>query len=207
MESSEEPLSAVQRVKGELRERARRDRDALPLGSRRVADSSIARKVLQLPEFQAADAVLCYRSFASEVDTSLIAERAWFARTPFALPRVSPATHELSWYAVRRGESLERGPWGIMQPPDDPRHLIDSKGFRRPVAILPGLLYDRGGFRLGYGGGCYDRFLADFDGVSIGLARSNQVVEDLGALGAIGARDLPVTIVVSDREVLRHRRG
>lgn len=49
--------------------------------------------------------------------------------------------------------------------------------FACPVALVPGLAFDREGFRLGYGGGFYDTFLPAFPGASIGLIRACQLVE------------------------------
>ena len=75
------------------------------------------------------------------------------------------------------------------------------------AGIVPALAIDMQGFRLGYGGGYYDAFLADFPGVSIGLCREAQVVESLAALGARERYDIPVDLVITETRLLRARRG
>ena len=63
------------------------------------------------------------------------------------------------------------------------------------LALVPGLAFDAAGFRLGYGGGFYDTFLADFPGTTVGLCRTCQ-------LSAVplprGPYDLPVGLVVTE---------
>lgn len=63
------------------------------------------------------------------------------------------------------------------------------------LALVPGLAFDAVGFRLGYGGGFYDTFLADFPGTTVGLCRTCQ-------LSAVplprGPYDLPVGLVVTE---------
>lgn len=68
------------------------------------------------------------------------------------------------------------------------------------VALVPGLAFDRRGFRLGYGGGYYDRFLPAFSGVSIGLCRSDLLSDELPSLSEY---DYPVDLVVTDNEAIR----
>ena len=71
------------------------------------------------------------------------------------------------------------------------------------IALVPGLTFDGHGFRLGYGGGFYDTFLARFEGVSVGLCRDAQMSRDLCAEGLLDAHDLPVQIVVTNSKVVR----
>ena len=65
-----------------------------------------------------------------------------------------------------------------------------------PVALVPGLAFDREGFRLGYGGGFYDTFLPAFPGASIGLIRACQLVERLAVRDV---HDAPVNIVALEQ--------
>lgn len=89
------------------------------------------------------------------------------------------------------------------EPPDDPTREVLPADFARPVALVPGLAFDREGFRLGYGGGFYDAFLPDFPGASIGLARACQLVDRLAVRDA---HDVPVGLVCIEGEVIRGRR-
>lgn len=66
------------------------------------------------------------------------------------------------------------------------------------LALVPGIAFDRRGFRLGYGGGYYDAFLSAFAGTSLGLCRSSSLFGSLGALGAREPHDVPVSVVVTE---------
>lgn len=74
----------------------------------------------------------------------------------------------------------------------------------RELAIVPGLSVDERGYRMGYGGGFYDVFLADFAGVSVGLCREPQM-SAVGAL-ALDGHDVPVDVVVTEGRVIRPSR-
>lgn len=66
------------------------------------------------------------------------------------------------------------------------------------IALVPGLAFDRMGFRLGYGGGYYDRFLADFPGASAGLVREQFLAESLAQQGVLCGFDQPVGYIATE---------
>ena len=71
------------------------------------------------------------------------------------------------------------------------------------LAIVPGLAFDRQGFRLGYGGGFYDTFLSGFAGIAAGLCREALAVDDLAAAGVLDAHDQACDLVLTDARTLR----
>lgn len=73
---------------------------------------------------------------------------------------------------------------------------------RAVIALVPGLVFDRMGFRLGYGGGYYDCFLADFPGISIGLVREQFLVESLAQQGVLDGFDQPVDCIATENGLL-----
>lgn len=191
--------NSVSEHKRELRRRFRAERDGLVTKTRDSADARIARRVCALAAWRQADVVLAYYATGSEVSTRPLIEEAWLADKTVALPRCN-AGNTLSWYRVGPGEldALAPGSWGIPEPEACSNRLIDPAALRHAVALVPGLAYDRQGFRLGYGGGYYDRFLAGFSGVALGLCRSAQLVWSLGELGALDAYDRAVACVVTE---------
>ncbi|WP_241156463.1 MULTISPECIES: 5-formyltetrahydrofolate cyclo-ligase [unclassified Adlercreutzia] len=68
----------------------------------------------------------------------------------------------------------------------------------RALALVPGLAFDAQGFRIGYGGGFYDAFLAAFPGTSVGLCREASLLSSLRAQDALDAHDRPVDIVLTE---------
>ena len=191
-------------AKGRARRALRARRDAMPAGERAITDARIRDRVLALDDFRRADAVLCYLAFSSEVETRGIISAALAAGKAVALPRCLPGGR-LAWHAVRGLEGLRAGAHGILEPAGDPGTLVPPAALAAPVALVPGLAFDRAGYRLGYGGGYYDRFLASFGGVSIGLARCPLLLDDLRGLGLVEAHDRPVDLVVTEGGVLGRR--
>ncbi len=188
-------------AKAALRARLRAAREALPAAERAQADAAIAARARALPELAGADLVLAYLSFGAEVDTRALIAWAWDAGKRVALPCCVPGTRALDWYITDSFEGLVRCRFGMDEPaPDSARALDPSQAGPRAVALVPGLAFDRRGFRIGYGGGFYDRFLAAFPGVSVGLCRDAAL---LPALPGLEPHDQPVAAVVTESEVLR----
>lgn len=183
--------------KRELRMRFRRLRRELGETARREADDAIEQKVLALREFVQAEVVLSYCSVGDEVRTRGIIEAAWAAEKTVALPWCVPGTRGMRWYRVQSFDELARGSFGVLEPvPERAKEQSLSTG-QPMLALVPGFTFDAAGFRLGYGGGFYDTFLAEYAGASVGLCRKAQLSEDLRALGAVDVFDQPVHRVVS----------
>lgn len=187
-----------------LRRELRARREALPAGERARVDGAIARRVAGLPEFSRAEVVLTYLSFGAEVDTREVIRLAWEAGKAVALPRCVPGTREMRWFAVRDLGHLVRSRFGVEEPvPDAATEVLpaDAAEGRPMLALVPGLSFDAAGYRIGYGGGYYDRFLASFSGVSVGLCREAFLARP-GTL-PLDAHDLPVDLVVTEAGMRR----
>ena len=113
-----------------------------------------------------------------------------------ALPVVVAPDAPLLFRRWAPGEPLEPGLWDIPVPlPSSPEVLPD-------VLLVPGLSFDRAGYRLGYGGGFYDRTLAKLRAVkhvtAIGVAYHAQIVDEV----ARGDFDAPLDFVMTEKETL-----
>lgn len=193
--------------KDSLRVAFKQKRLALSSEERASIDAAIAQRVFELSEFRDAQLVATYLSFGAEVETRGIIERAWQEGKTVALPRCVPASRSMRWYTIDSLDGLERHAFGMQEPAEDPAREVDLAVYKGALAIVPALAVDIQGYRLGYGGGYYDAFLAEFSGVSVGLCREVQVVEDLAALGARERYDIPVDLVITETRFLRAHRG
>lgn len=186
-----------------LRARLKAERRELDPVVLATADAAIAARVRALPEWEAAPVVLAYLSMAEEVDTRGLVRAAWAAGKRVAAPRVV-GERAMEWHWIEPGSALETSPYGIEEPLAGPGTLVDATELpATSLALVPGLAFDAGGHRLGYGGGFYDAFLGGFTGASVGLCRDASFLESLAALGCLEPHDLAVSFVVTDARVVR----
>ena len=166
-------------------------RRQMPETERIENDRAIAELFLSLPEYKKADILLLYASYGEEIDTKKIAEAAELDGKRLAFP-LCGKEGTMTFHFCRPDE-LSAGYKGIPEPPATSPHY----GGERALCIVPALAIDESGFRLGYGGGFYDRFLKDFDGVTVGFVRDGFYFEGLPR----EEFDLPIDITVKRSEV------
>ncbi len=192
-------------MKHALRKQLKDRRAALSTEERRHVDALIADCVCGLEVFARADILLSYLSFGSEVDTRAIIERAWAAGKTVALPRCvtrAPEQPRMEWLQVDSFDGLARGPLGVLEPSPAIHKRLDLNSLTASsLALVPALAFDIDGYRLGYGGGFYDAFLAQFPGASAGLCRETFLLESLG--DALEPHDQPVSLVITEQRVVR----
>ena len=179
-------------AKSALRERMRMTRAEIPPVDRAQMAIAARERFLLLPEVQAAGTVLLSWSFGSEIDTHGIIERLRAEGRRVVLPFVRG--DEMNVAAL--GDEGELVPTGY--GPKEPARPAPVDPGEVDVAVAPGLAFDVRGFRLGYGGGHFDRFLARLgpDAVRVGLCFHSQLVDRVPH----GPGDEPVDVVVTDRE-------
>src|SRR5262249_37919244 len=154
--SGETALHAAKRA---LRQTVLARRDALAPEERVAWSQAIFARVLPLVAESGARTVLAYHAFWSEPETVPFLRALLAGRQTLCLPRIDRPARVLT---VHRVGDLERdlvpGPWGIREP--DPGRCPPAPTGDADFVLVPGVAFDAGGGRLGYGGGYYDRLLA-----------------------------------------------
>ena len=179
--------------KDSVRLRMQAKRRELFGGERRRAAADVCRRLFDSGILDGAAEVNVYRSFGAELGTDdILAEL--FARGV----RVSvPATVGQEMIAVRveADTAYAEGAFGTAEPRE--KIAVDKQSL--DVVLVPGLAFDREGFRVGYGKGCYDRFLAATKALRVGLGYDFQVLGEVPR----EAHDLPLDCIVTDKRILR----
>lgn len=171
---------------------------ALEPSERAALSVRVTARLSALPIFSGASSVALYASLPDEVATKALLVARWSRGEPVWLPRMR-ADGALDFVAVRGENGLHSVRYGIREPLPE---LPATSPTDLDVLVLPGLAFDRGGVRLGRGGGFYDRSFADLDASAprpraIGIAFSFQLVEELPRLD----HDLAVDLLVTEHGV------
>ena len=173
--------------KSALRRRITQQKRALTEAQIEAASAALAEKLFCHPLYRDARALYAYLSYNQEVRTAPILRRAWQDGKRVAVPRVAGEALEFLW--LEPDSPLASGYRGIPEPiggerADDPTALL----------LMPGLAFDPHGNRLGYGGGFYDRFLAqEPKHPTVALCYGFQLLPQLTP----EPHDLPVDAVIS----------
>src|SRR5215471_1667145 len=142
-----------EQLKAVLRRAAIARRDALPPAERMAAALSIAEQGLPV-EVTPGIVASGFSPLKSEISPLPLLRRLADAGASLALPVVAGRGQPLTMRAWSFGAPLVSGIWGIREPPADAPEMFPD------ILIVPLLAFDRRGYRLGYGGGFYDRTIA-----------------------------------------------
>ena len=185
----------IRHVKTELRQNIKRMRSELDCAIKKGMDDCITDAFLRSTSYTRSDVILTYVSTAIEVSTERIILTALSDGKRVACPRCIDGTREMDFYFIDSLDDLKPGTFGVREPEMDQKMLYDSTG--RPVCIVPGLSFDRWGYRLGYGKGYYDRFLSRYGGWTVGLCYSACVQYKLPH----GRFDRPVDRLITEKYI------
>jgi 5-formyltetrahydrofolate cyclo-ligase len=161
-----------------------------------TAAAAAQSRILKLPEIAHARAVLLYAAASWEVPTGALCTALAERGVTLVFPRVIGS--ELGLFAADGLDDLVHGFQGIREPgPEAPAFATEEVD----VFVVPGVLFDRRGHRLGRGGGHYDRLLSRCaeDACRVGLCYARRLVEDV----PVSPWDVGVHVVVTETETIR----
>ena len=190
--------------KKELRKALLIRRSEIPENVRAEKSRRICERVLALDEYKKAEIVLAYIPYRQEADVWPVIEKAWRDGKQVGVPRVlsdENNTAVMEFYRIRSREDLSEGYKGIFEPAET-CELIRFTGEREEehpgstvFMAAPGTAFTADGWRIGYGKGFYDRYLASHPGIfSAGICYEEQVLESL----PVSEYDRQLDLVISE---------
>lgn len=183
----------IEESKRQLRTAAKQKRDALSQKEITRWSGEICR-ILEKQTFFKESGIICfYYPLGSEVDLLPLAQKAVDLGKQAAFPRVKGS--EMKFYRVSDLEGFAEGAFHVMEPVGG--EAIDSE---EALVLVPGLIFDEYGNRMGYGKGYYDRYFAKYPGCrKIGVCYRMQVVTNIPC----GEYDIPMEAVVTEYGILK----
>ncbi len=165
------------KLKAELRDQMRRRRHQLTGAERTAAGERIAERLIAWPELPATGIVATFLSLPDEIPTDAINRELRKAGYQLVVPVFSREAKGYRFAEWRPGEELRVGPMKVLEPVEK-RYVHHTSV---DLVVVPGLVYDRSGGRIGFGGGHYDRMLADCraDALFTAIGYPFQVVDEV----------------------------
>ena len=161
-------------TKAEIRQRCLEARRNLSPEEVAAKSQAIIEGLARLDAFREATTVLCYVSSKdNEVDTHALIE-SMLAEGRTVLVPIAEPDRTLTWSRLEGLDEVAPSCFGILEPRPECRRPTPPPS--DALVIVPGIAFTPGGYRIGYGGGYYDRFLAHHKGPTIALAFDCQLI-------------------------------
>ena len=193
-------IEDIREYKSALRKKVRNIRESMPQDEKKLLDGRILKNIMKLRQYKNNDTILTYVSTKIEVDTFALIHQAIKDGKRVAVPRCIDNSREMDFYYITSTEQLEPRTFGVLEPIKEECELLTD--YSNGLCIIPGLMFDFEGYRLGYGKGYYDRFLSRFHGDTAGICYSSCVQWKL----VHGFYDRRADLLVTEKYIRRTNR-
>ncbi len=158
---------------------------------------TIINNIIESDFYRKAKIIMCFISFGNEVDTHDFIKYSLDNNKEIAVPITFPENRELKPSLLKSFDELEPGFYDILTPKEEFIRFIDPNDL--DLIIVPGVVFDRNGYRVGYGGGYYDRFLAKLPGVPrLAISFDLQIIDQVPREDF----DIPVDYIYTEKQII-----
>lgn len=133
-----------------------------------------AKSFIKSEIYKNAKVIMLYYPLGNETDTLYVFKKALNDNKTVVFPVTDVVTNELTAVRADNNTQFSKGAYSIFEP--DVKKVYDEK---IDVVIVPGIAFEKSGWRVGFGKGCYDRFLKKIDAVKVGFCYDFQVVDTI----------------------------
>ncbi len=175
-------------MKSELRKQVLQEMKALPREEKQFIDQALTERLLQHPFYQEAKVIASYLSFSHEFQTQELIEQALKDGKKILIPKTYPKRR--MDFVVYDPQQLVKTAFGLLEQQGD-LEVVDASQI--DLIHVPGLAFTTEGYRIGYGGGYYDRYLEHFSGHTLSTIYPCQIQDFIPE-----NHDIPVQEVLID---------
>lgn len=186
-------------TKEQLREKMLAKRANLTRIEREEKSRAIKEKLFNQSEFKRAKTIMFYVAFRKEVETEQMIKESLAAKKEVVVPITDKEKKQLYLSQLKDYDrELKSGTYGIKEPAADYYRPINLD--KLDLVVVPGVAFDIQGNRLGYGGGYYDRFLAELTStLRLGVNFEQQIVTNVVSAD----HDQPVDKIITEEGVIK----
>lgn len=179
-------------MKAELRKQVLQEMKAIPRQQKQAMDQVLTEYFLHHPFYQEAKTIATYLSFPHEFQTQELIEQALKDGKKVLIPKTYPKGR--MDFVVYDPQQLVKTSFGLLEPQGD-LEVVDASQI--DLIHVPGLAFTMEGYRIGYGGGYYDRYLKHFPGHTLSTVYPCQIQDFIPE-----NHDIPVQEVLIDERNL-----
>ena len=179
-----------------LREKSKSYREGLNPVEKEKLDKKITNRFLNLWQYRDAGLILIYVSTDIEVDTHAIILNALSKGKKVAVPRCLEGTRKIDFYLINSLDDLLPGTFDVPEP--DPQTSEKLSDFNGALCVVPALVYDSAGYRIGFGKGYFDRFLTATNVNTIGITYDACLFDIVPR----GKYDKRVNMIITESKIL-----
>ena len=185
--------------KKSLRKHMIRKRAELSENDIKCKSQIISNTLFNLREYKKSNFIFSFISFKDEVNTHGIIKESIHIGKRIGVPITISETKKMEVSELMDfDKELTLGFYNILTPKDEFIRIVSPELV--DLVLVPGVAFDRRGYRVGYGGGYYDRFLSKIDNViKIGLCFEMQMIQE----APIDSYDIPVDFILNEKELIQ----
>lgn len=182
--------------KAEIRKMVKEKLEHVPADLYHRWSREIAAILFSIDEWKNAATIAITISRGREVETRAIIQEGWKQGKRIVVPKCEPISRDMTFRVLDSFDQLEVVYYGLEEPMEAETEAVSASEIN--LMLVPGLAYNQKGYRVGFGGGFYDRFLSKYKGKTASLAFEVQLVEDL----PIEDHDIAVDKIITNERVI-----
>lgn len=182
-------------MKNKIREEMKQRRKAMTPEDAFEKSQSAQKIFLESEQYKKAKSVMLYIPLGKEVETTDIIRDAFSSGKNVLVPVTDNETYEISAYRITESTEFEKGTFSVKEP----KEKVSFDKNEIDVVLVPGIAFDRLGGRVGFGKGCYDKFLKKTNAVKIGFCYDFQLVDYIET----NSNDISMDYIITEKGIIR----
>lgn len=155
-------------------------------------EEQLRNHLFSSPEWMKANVIGITIARGFEWDTREIIKQGWKQGKEIVVPKCYPEEKKLVFYRMSGFDEVETVYYNLLEPKPVEQHKVKHSSI--DLVMVPGIVFNEKGYRIGFGGGYYDRFLSNYTNTSLSLLSTSQLASNL----PVEEHDIPVNKLITE---------